>query len=173
MKIWRSTYPFQFDAKRRESPGNTVIGNDPLYSADRQFGRCSPLPKEEIVPLMRCEENNTLTMVDDCIDILPDVLADVRTEGWHHELNDHGRFDIIIEAISPLACDVRRSIHYWNGLYELMQEDGKFVGWVRCRPSHESETLTRHDIRDRLANFKDYKWYVDYDSQPIESPTKT
>ena len=75
---------------------------------------------------MRCEENNTLTMVD--------VLIDVRTEGWHRELDDHGSFDLIVETISPLACDVRRSIHYWEGLSELMQEDGQFVGWVRCRP---------------------------------------
>lgn len=146
-----------------------VLGHGRFYG-DSDF-RCSPLPKEEIVPLMRCEENNTLTMVNDCEDILPDVLVDVRTEGWHRELDDHGKFDLIIETISPLAYEVRQSIHYWKGLYELMSKDGKFVGWVRSRPSRDSETLTRQDIGTRIENFKDYKRPTDSDSSSSSSPT--
>jgi hypothetical protein len=81
-----------------------LVGHGRLY----QTMRCCPIPLAEFCELVRGAE---VTMVDSDVGVLPDVVADVRAEGWARALPE-GEYDVVIEVVSHLASDVRGSMHY-------------------------------------------------------------
>jgi hypothetical protein len=100
-----------------------------------------------------------VTSVDSCIDVQPDVLFDVK-EPWPDAVCDGG-YDLVVEAISRLAYDVRRRRAYWEGVAAAMKPDGVYIGHADAMNpdgvyighkvrEHRVESLTRDQVREIL-----------------------
>lgn len=120
-----------------------LIGHGKTYG---NHFRCSPLPLSEILTIMN---DATVIMVDNCPDFVnQDIVFDV-TEDWEccKELVDLPCFDIIIEAVSPLASNLRKNRNYWKGVLSKLAPHGVYYGWASARPRTVVNNITRETLK--------------------------
>jgi hypothetical protein len=122
-----------------------VLGHGRLYIEQGET-RCVPMALEEFEVLLR--ENDVMT-VDIEEEVRPDVLLDLKTPWGADEVM--GRYDMIVEAVSHLALDVRQQPSFWAGVHDALEDDGVYVGWGWCgQPGGSRRDVVRWTKADVL-----------------------
>ena len=137
-----------------------VIGHGRWYtevrSSEPEEFRCSPFAPGVLEALI--VPTNDVVMVDHVAGMAPDILLDVKIADWTGAAGID--FDLVVEAISHLALDVRSSRHFWTGVHAAMKEGtGEYVGWhehgqfgstkymvVRLNRSQVADVLAAHEF---------------------------
>lgn len=113
--------------------------------------RCSPLPPDEWAALVQDRARRPhLTFLDFDPEERPDIVADAGEDadeedatGWARLLEERRlqhSFDLVVDAISPLARHVRCSPRYWEGVRRALKPDtGTYVGWADRGPLSDAE----------------------------------
>lgn len=91
--------------------------------------RCAPLTIQEWNAMVRDVPEENITFMDMCTSQEPDIVANVGNDWKNHSELLNGTFDYIVDSISHIAGDFRRSLHYWNGVKHCLKENGVYIGW--------------------------------------------
>lgn len=143
----------------QQKPRMLLLGHGRLYIDNNHDFRCAPMPLQEMHAMLdACD----VTMVDDEHDIGPDIVFDLRKPWYLSGILALPPFDVVVEAVSRLATNIRgrpgswrRS--YWQGVHDALKPDGVYYGNVERRYNHDGsnymgERLTRDEVRQRLGD---------------------
>lgn len=131
-----------------------------LLGHGRRYGndfRCSPLATGALQSLIAAP--NEVVMVDDCPEVDPDFVFDLKETGWIGHVGTG--FDLVVETVSFLACDVKSSPNFWAGVNAALTKGvGRYVGWHdaggyrSCNESsarnHMVVRLTQSEVNEEL-----------------------
>lgn len=135
-----------------------VLGHGWKMWRARDSPRCAPIGIDAWNKLVQDNIPDNITFLDLMEDQEPDIFEDVGNE-WSVTTEDIGTYDYVIDSITHIAIQQRRSVNYWNGILCALNEGGTYIGWDNTNTipiSNRRLHLKKQELADYMKQVELY-----------------
>jgi hypothetical protein len=106
-----------------------VIGHGRRMWREREIPRCAPMSLDEWNHIVQDAHEDNVTFLDFCEEEQPDILENAGNNWAIHLESAINTYDFVIDAVTHMSCNFRKSACYWYSIYTVLNNNGMYIGW--------------------------------------------